>query len=104
MLKEYLERFKPSKTPHQTASQRHISGFLNGVESVSLFPPHHVRDSVLGTLPSDAESIRNDWAAVGHDLWAGILAYPVEEQDAASDQEKSKTVQSQQAIARKRKR
>jgi hypothetical protein len=87
-LKEYVERSKPSNiwfrwnARHQTASQRRISGFLNGAESISLFPPHHVRDSVLRTLPSDAESIRNDWAAVGHDLCAAILAYTVADQDA----------------------
>jgi len=79
VLEDDVERSKPlnnwfrGNVHHQSTAQRHISRFLNGVESFSLFPQRPVRGSILKRLPSDTDSIRNDWTAVGHDLCAAIL-------------------------------
>lgn len=78
-VSNYWDRWLPC---HRTAFHRHVSGFVNGAASISLFPsePKHIQFLWWG-LPSNTESIHNDWAAVSHDLVTALLKYALEQHE-----------------------
>ena len=81
VIHRYMELF--NHLAHRNAGP--WDGFLRGASSLTLYPIH--ASSVTSGFSTGAEATREDWEAVGVDMWRAILALTSEQPDERSASE-----------------